>query len=322
MTNAEPNQGLQRQVIVEYLPEELREFVADPTQYPNQLLTRLAAEVLQISNDAGVVYSANFVRSVQDRFDARGVGIIYGTSRGANVAVAKTMRTADGGVDILIDIDALFIDPESTEEQLDGHHLLLFHLAAHEAIHALHHFRGEDSEAVYNSMNVRSSEQRYFATEAGTIIEEYRAELAAESLHPHPSPFSDVLSSDISAFVASTAEARTMVRTDLHAAARLQSAAFTNLWKALSLLAAEIRVRETALPASVESSSEWQNVAAPLWAEWCVLLGRLPDGQAEADLARLRSVTTDLIQLLKRSYVLARIDRSWDSQDRELMFWR
>lgn len=170
MTNVEPDPEVSPlRVITEYLPEELREFVADPSGYPNQLLTMLAAEVLQIAGDAGVVFSANFIQSVQDRFDARGIGIVYGTNRGANVAVAKSMRTAGGGVDVLINIDALFIDPESTQSEFDTHHALLRHLGAHEAIHALHHFRGEDSEAVFNSMHIRSSEEQYFATEAGTI---------------------------------------------------------------------------------------------------------------------------------------------------------
>lgn len=59
-----------------------------------------------------------------------------------------------------------------------------------------------------------------------------------------------------------------------------------------------------------------------MWADWCALLGRLPNGQAEADLVTLRAVTTGLIGLLKRSYALAGVERSWDSGGREFMFWR
>lgn len=309
------------EVSLEYLTAEAGAVLSDPALSPNQLLTGVAGQIALIAPTAHVCVSGDFARSVQDRFDARGIQVQYGTTRGANVAVAKTMRTISGGIDIVVNADVLFLSPDMTEEEAHDQVILLLHLSVHEATHAAHHFTGEDSEATFNRMQIASASDAYYATEAGTIIEEYRAELAAELAFPHPVPFVRALDDDLASLSNSLQAARALNRTDIPGAARATLTAATNYWKALSLLAAYARATNLTIPDTTRTSDSWQRYGEPLWARWRAALDQLPNTADPASSTLLQSITREVMGLLAEFFTLAAISREWDYADREYMYW-
>ncbi|KRE30440.1 hypothetical protein [Agromyces sp. Soil535] len=317
-----PAETLALNVQLEYMPPEAVALLADEALSPHQLLSGISAQIAGIAPSARICFSGDFVQSVQDRFDARDLSVEYGAVRGANFAVAKTMRSASGGVDIVVNAEMLFLPADIDQDEAHNHVILLLHLAAHEAVHALHHSRGEDSEATFNSMMITSPSDAYYATEAGTVIEEYRAELVAEQMHANPASTILSFQDDLASLAGSIDDARALSTTDVSRAARLHLAAATNYWKALSLVAARLRAAGTDIPRPILTSAGWQKYAAPLWERWQAALGELPIGLAAADAELLREVTREMMPILEQFFVMTGVARSWDADGGGYMYWR
>lgn len=307
-------------VTFEHIGDDIQQLLLNESLSPNQLLSGMAGAVTSVAPDARVVFTGDFVKSVQDRFDAKGVQVAYGIDRGANTVIAKTMRTVDG-MDVVINVDVLFIDPDTAPQDVHSHVLLLLHTALHEGAHAQHHRAEEDSEATFNAMGIRTSADNYYAIEAGTIIEEFRAELAAEKQFPLIHPYIESLYDDLESLSVSLSEARAASRYDVPTAARIVKAAGTNFWKALSLAAAHCRATGASLPEVITSSPLWQRYGATLWDKLTGALQQLPDPGQSAQIELLQDVTREVMDVLPRYFVSAGVRLGWDPDGDEYMFW-
>ncbi|TFB84245.1 hypothetical protein [Cryobacterium luteum] len=296
----------------EYLPDDVIAVLGDQNATPGLVLKAIVGTIIQTAPDALIVITGDFVQSVQDNFDARGVKVTYGTKRGANFVSAKTMRNAEGGATIYVPSGLICGSDDESQEQLAWRVSYVLGMAAHEAVHALNHDQAEDSEAVFSEMKITTASEVYYATEAGTIVEEYRAQTSAELAFPYPGSFIENLGDDLDHFGGEVDQARQNVPSDVPEAARIQGTACTNLWKAMAFAAAESRVRGVELPASVAENARWQHYAAPLWEAWVAVLAQLPPGNELAGLDRLTVVTRQLMKLLAESERLAGVHRSWD----------
>ena len=308
-------------VKTEYLPDDAIAVLGDRDATPSVVLRAIVGTIIQTAPDALIVITGDFVQSVQDNFDARGVKVTYGTKRGANFVSAKTMRNAEGGATIYLPLGLVFGSDDESQEQLTWRVSYVLGMAAHEAVHALNHNQAEDSEAVFNEMQITTASEVYYATEAGTIVKEYRAQVSAELAFPYPGSFIESLCDDADHFGGAVDEARRFVPSDVPAAAAIQGAAGTNLWKAMALAAAESRVRGGELPVSVAENALWRLYAAPLWEAWVAVLSQLPPGNERAGLDRLTAVTRQLMKLLAASERLAGVQRSWDDGGGAYMHW-
>ena len=273
------------QITFEYFPQDNAEALValiDSDRAPQSLLCLVGAVTNGIPEtfraQTRIVYTADFVRSVNDRRTENRTEE-YTRERGSGIVAGKTMgKQPDGFVDILFPDDWITI--EHTEDFL----AMLRHLGAHEAIHATIHHIGDEpfdlsqrEEFDYASLN--------FVSMAAEQVEEHLAEY---------------LANEVQFGTTGTGADAQQVKQTFHAwqnALEVQLPAIPEedpdyfqkgmlvsfnalhiLWKTLAYLAAEIRRdnRFEPVPTEITTLTEWQNVVAPWWDEYTSLLAEIP----------------------------------------------
>lgn len=306
----------------EYLPEIAADSLSNRESAPGQLVQIIAQIVGQAAPHTRVVISGDFVQSVEDNFASRGIRAGgYDRDRGGNVVSAKTMRNADGHSTIYFAPELIFGFEGESETWRTMRFRLVAFTAAHEVAHALHRERGEDSEATFYALNPSTAEDQHYITAAGTVIEEYRAQLAAESISSNPSDFTENIRSDLDALQAAVVEARRLAAVDVYQAARLHDKAMTVFVKGLALSAAEIRARRVDATPLPTDHPLWAMYAAPIYDQLEEVLGQLPDGYKRATLPLLGGVTKALFSAFRTLEANTGIDHVW-AGEQEMMFWK
>ena len=106
--------------------------------------------------------SAEFQQSVAnlqpERFSS---GQDYTTTRGANIATAKTIPASDGSFDIVLNAERFISAPEDSDQEVSEKTAQLTHLAAHEPQHILMHLDRTDSCYYLDEVPVDSVGRKY-----------------------------------------------------------------------------------------------------------------------------------------------------------------
>jgi hypothetical protein len=317
---SDENETVQLAVLTEYLSADHVSVLSDGETGPGQILQIIGGIIHQHSPGTPVVLTGDLARSVQDNFDARGIDVQYHLARGANLVSAKTMRNPEGSVTIYLPAWFAFGFEGEDDEGRRWRYQYAAFTAAHESAHALYRAREEDDEAIFNALQITTAEEQHYAQAAGLIIDEYRAQLAAESVLPSPSSFIESLESDATALTESMDEARRLVGSDVPTAARIHGDALTNFAKALALSAAEARARGDGASEPPRQHTSWTSFGASAWAGLRLVLERLPLGYAPADMAVLIEVTREVMELVRVLEAQSGIERAWNGDD-AFMYW-
>ena len=307
-------------VFTDYLPADYVSLLGDDANAAGQLMHILGGIVHKYAPGTPLVLTGDFARSIQDNSDARGIPAQYDLARGANLVSAKTMRNPEGSMTIYLPAWFVFGFDDEDDEQRAWRYQYAAFTAAHEAAHALHREREEDSEATFNALQITSAEDQHYAQAAGLIVEEYRAQLAAESVLVNPSNFIENLEADLDSLTESMGQAKRLAGSDVPTAARIHGDALTNFAKGLALAAAEARARGDESSALPLEHSSWARFA-PVWSGLRVALDRLPAGYSQADMAMLAALTHELMELVRVLEAQSGIERIWHGEN-PLMYWR
>lgn len=118
-----------------------------------------------------------------------GSGAAYTTERGANIAMAKTLRRPDGSFDIVVDANLFVHWRENTDANAAAKEAALAHLAAHEPQHVILTLAGLGPEEVAEAARGESPTISDFVPVVAESVNEYQCELAANrvvvSMFPH-----------------------------------------------------------------------------------------------------------------------------------------
>jgi hypothetical protein len=307
----------------DYMPGVALDILTNTATVPGALVRGMAgiiARMVPKPNVVTMILSGSFAESVQGRRSGSSNAIPFSDLRGSNVAVAKTMKVRGNEIHVVVNAEHLFGDEDDTPEKASGRINRMLHLAAHEAVHVLHHQRGESAEEIFNRAQIESATEEYFALEAGTVLEEYRAQLTAERIFPLSDPFLSTFESDLEAYSRSTVAARALSKSDMPAAARMQLSGVTNLWKGLAFISAENRLGRS-VPPSILSSENWIKFVGPSWAATQAVFQTLPPGDTAADMTRLCASLRQLSQLLQGWFLMVGLEYVFDQDDRAFLFW-
>lgn len=249
-----------------------------------------------------VVFSGDFIQSVQDRDDS---GREYIVERGAGMVAAKTMPPNDEGfVDVLIPI--FWVLPLEDAEEEAGRPQLIAHVAAHEAVHASIHHLDADPFDVYKRRDLRYATLQYTAM-AGEQAEEYLAECLSSLVVPSsPQATAEQVTASFEAFEKSLNEKLPAVdKADPESFQKGMEITFEALhifWKALAYMAAELRHEDgtfALVPQEVTDLAVWKGSVASWWGEYTALLGRIPMS-VDPNIAVVEQTVVELAALLQR----------------------
>lgn len=304
----------------EFLPDEYVSMLFDNSSPASEVFQAMAELVHRIAPGTTVAITGDFQQSVQANFDRRDVQVSYHMQRGANLVSAKTMPRGDGGSIVYFPAWLAFPTEDEAPQETTWRIAYALHMAAHESAHALHRMRDEDAEATFATMGVSTSEEQHYIQAAGLVIEEYRAQVAAEGVLPMPGSFFEGLTDDLDAFATSILDARQLSTDDVPAASVIQDEATTNLWKALALAAAESRVRDESPDDPLRAHPLWVKLVELFWPELCAALNELPESYESADSELLERTTRAVALTIRHSETLAGIERTWEGDD-AFMWW-
>jgi hypothetical protein len=298
----------------------------DPDSLPGRLVRAVAVAVgvLVPRPDAVTIFfTGSLSESVQKRITDLGGTANYSLLRGSNLVVAKTMKMDSDQIHVIVNADFILGPDEETPEEAGSREHWLLHLATHEAIHALHHQRGESAEEIFKHLRIHGASEAYFAHEAGTILEEYRAQTTAQQMYPLEQSFLESFESDLHSFAEATATARGLSNSDTPAAAKIQLTAVANIWKAIALIAAEARVAggEFSLSPDLVESEDWGRFVGPAWAPIDAVLKTLPEGDEAVMVTRLGTSLRQLSLLLQTWFTMIGLEYVFDDQDRSYLYW-
>lgn len=274
------------QITLEYFPEDGAQALVELVNAgsaPVSLLALLGAIASRIPEEyraqTRVVYTADFVRSVNDRRTDSSTEE-YTRERGSGIVAGKTMgKQPDGLVDILFPADWITI------EQTDEFLAMLRHLGAHEAVHAtIHHIGAEPFDVHrrekfgYASLN--------FVSMAGEQIEEHLAEYLANQVQfgttGQGGSSVDQVKETFDAWQDTLAVQLPAIPEDdpdyFQKGMFVTFNALHILWKTLAYLAAEIRDGDDfrPVPDEIVTLPEWRQVVAPWWGDYTALLAEVP----------------------------------------------
>jgi len=254
-------------------------------------------------DDVTLVIPRRFPEAVMRRDPTRP----YSVERGSGLVGGRTMRRADGGVDVIIGGEALVdvddsgifrltaagqprVDPEGVE--------LLRPLIAHEA----QHVNMELSGSAFDNYGLRATwpvARRYQFAVAAKMCDEHRAEWnAAQVIGTDPPKADQIL--DVLCHMGQELEAAaTRFRQSIKAPVNLEElregvyAATHSFWTQVAYWAAEHREDDeiSQLPADITQLKIWQRYVGPTWESMTDALSQLPTALATSPEALNRAAT-------------------------------
>lgn len=278
---------------------------------PEVLLRCLKAGemILPSPQDVTLLFSGNFVASVQDHIEDPDCRDRYNITRGTGFVGGKTMSRSDGGIDVILHFAMLAgaIDFEADPDAA----LDFLHVVVHELNHAAMYQRQEHDElkrsGPFKSDSLKAA--------ANSIIDEFRAERGALSMVPEESCSWDL---DSIAEELSDSLLRTVISYQNH----LNVARLVNevgevclvAWKSMAfVLAYETETADRdAAPISDPVSLAWAETCSHSWADLKEILFGLPNGATPLPEAEIQSKTEQLTTLLDRW--LTRIGFVWEDR--------
>lgn len=216
-------------------------------------------------------------------------GVPYHTDRGTGTVAARTMKRADGHVDVIIESGFLMeVDadgrgrftaaglPQLSRRGL-GH---MRKTIIHEAQHATMHQRDSGYDQFELSKHA-SDYPRWDYAVASKILDEYRAELnATHQDSRQPPSVSDVLEvlGHLGSELAAADEQYQTAPTPAAVATLMEDVynACTAYWTWMAYWAAQFRARGVRVGAEIHSLILWKRYVGPSWAELIQILNELP----------------------------------------------
>nr|WP_141217293.1 hypothetical protein [Rhodococcus sp. 15-1189-1-1a] len=213
----------------------------------------------------------------------------YTTTRGANIAQAKTVRASDGTWDVVIDWERFLNESPESQAEVDDQTQILEHLAAHEPQHILMHLSGTDSSDYVDSLT-GSPTVRAWRHYVGEAIDEFRCELAANRRVTMTPTHESTTSDDITHFRIALNESAAHIDDNPWRAAMQALGAAKEMVKALSYLAAEYAAggREPLPPSPLPAG--WDEYIGQFWPEMFELFASVPAANEPASVEFLTTV--------------------------------
>lgn len=311
---------------LEYIEQAMVDLLGGTSLLPGQRLlamTDVAIATAPAGCDLKIIFTGDFVESVKARLDPNSEEAkSYGVARGANQAIARTLRRGSNGFDILFSAELLFPAEGESEENHDLWNQVLIHTAAHEAGHVCLGLNANASETFQDFVKLDET-ARLFRAAAAVLVEEYRCELLANLqalvVPTHESSFDE----DISALRLSLNQARPLVGPDILQALQITMTAAHHYWLTLAYLVAELLPDgqgRAATPSPLPSG--WNAFAADVWPAISRSLAQLEPANIVMPIETLTRVTEELsVQSLDWLTSIG-IDYSFSSTEGESCFWR
>lgn len=273
----------------EWRAELVEAFQRDPSTEAMQRgfeeLADTLGSLVDRPDEVSLVVAVSLASAVQRREP----GVNYHTERGTGTVAARTMKRADGTIDVIIETNFL-VDVQSNGQpamtpaglpRLSRSGLTdMKSTIIHEAQHAIMDQRGSGYDQFELSAYAGAYPLWDYAV-AAKIVDEYRAEWnAAQVHHRHPPSTADVLHvlEHLGAGLAA-ANARYQRAPTPVAVAQLREdvySACAAYWTWMAYWAAQFRGNGLELPAEIEHFSLWKRYVGPTWNELIQALDNTP----------------------------------------------
>lgn len=281
---------------IEYVPLELLGMSPD-VPVGTELMSSCAAIIRAFApNPDGVrlVITGDFVSSARTRSVTEHQQQNYDVARNAGTVGGKTMRLADGTIDVLL--PAYLFAPDPDERILAGRRIIATRTATHEAFHVAMDQAGETVTDYTREPSVRAN----LLYIADSVMEEYRAEVSlAYDLRRAPECAWEPL------------EIVTHLRDALRRVASVEYQAHLDVgrlctdigveclhaWQLLAYIAAAQTQEEgsvAALPDEVTSDPLWVWMVEPHWSAFSSILSRIPPALVRTPRADLEPLVAQL----------------------------
>jgi hypothetical protein len=228
--------------------------------------------------DTRLVISGDFVSSVKDRLAPGPYRDSYSTDRNDGSVGGKTLRLADGTIDIVM--PSVVFEAADDEETNGFRAVLAIRTVTHEAQHVAM-YQAEEAET--DTYDEQPWARQNFLHAADQVIDEYRAETAIEpNLRGalgvwNPVDILERLRSDLSQIALVDYQAHLDVgRLSYDVGQQTHTA-----WKLLGYVAASMRHEDGAFDAlapEVETARTWQDMASVHWPLFLDVLSTVPPG--------------------------------------------
>lgn len=263
-----------------------------------QSVLRIVREILPAQTQVRIRITAEFADSIAalqpEQFSRLSP---YDPQRGANIAMAKTIRAADDTFDIVINA-ALFINgADESDDDLTEKTATMAHVAAHEPQHVLMELDQTDSRYYIEAVPPDSA-GRIYRNVIAEAVDEFRCELAAGRHTQSGSPREGTMADDLDKFRDSLNASHRLRRTDIPLAASIAFTAAKEFLKALAYLAAERIAEGNDADTPVLESKEWEQYGARIWPAAFDIFKSIPAADEPADRDRLVSALTQLSELV------------------------
>ncbi|MDH6681028.1 glutathione S-transferase [Rhodococcus sp. LBL1] len=261
---------------------------------------RIVREILPASTRVRIRISAEFNESIAALLpDLFNPSSPYDPKRGANTAVAKTIPSADGSFDIVLDAGCFINGADDDGQDLAEQTATLEHLAAHEPQHILMHLNQTDSRYYCDEVPA-TSEGRMYRSVVAEAVDEFRCELAAGRRVAGAMSRSAALGDDLDQFRSSLNESHRICGTDTAAAATVAFTGAKEFLKALAYLAAERLASGDGRGSSIPTPAGWDRYGSTIWPDAFDVFKSIPAADEESGTEELVTALTRLCEVIAR----------------------
>jgi len=297
----------------EWRPELAEAFRRDPSRQALQRGLEELADTLgglvDRPDEVVLVPAVRLASAVQRRQP----GVAYHTERGIGIVAARTMKRADGTIEVIIETE-LLLDianegPRTTAAGLPqmGRSQLaeMKSTIIHEAQHA-NMYQREAGFDQFDEVSVLGADLRWGYAVAAKILDEYRAEFnAAQAASRQPPSISDVL--EVLEHLGNelvAANARYQRAPTSEGVATLMQDVYNACapcWTYVAYWAAQFRGNGLDLPAEIDNHKLWKRYVGPTWAELMQILDDTPVEDLGTPGTTLRQAAAHMTNWVSRS---------------------
>lgn len=202
----------------------------------------------------------------------------YSADRGANTAVAKTMKRLDGrGFDMFIPAHLFINLSKESEREVVKKDRILKHLAAHESQHIVLAVTGLDVADLIKLSTTGSLTLDTLVPYVAVAINEFQAELSANRLSVAPDPHDFIaLESDLDAFRRSATWAKENKEKQGYEAYERMLRSTGELVKGIAYTAALIMNNREYVADDSSRSVQWSRYMSSLWGDMFEIFSSIP----------------------------------------------
>lgn len=264
-----------------------------------------------------------------DRIEGRESG--YSTDRGAGTVGGRTLRSDEGVFDIVIDVSAILVFPEGSEQPetpeefrrgFDDAIASARHLARHEAGHVALISRSEHSDTFDDLEGLSPTASQWRGT-IGAYIDDHRIERDTALHAPTPLKMSESIDFELEHLRAALVESQRSWRTDIITARDRTLDALMGFVRLIAYLSAELGVDANGNAVAPDPLPQRWNryMGDGWWTKWSAAFHRLEPVTTPTATEDLAASLAELAELLGSWLDTIGVRYRIDEHDRESIHW-